>query len=99
MIITDKAIYYFDTDRNYRKAYYKDIVRAVMPEDKFTDNVLRVKMKDGSYFLLPIRRFYEGAKFSNLFGFIRFINRVVLDLEAREKSKYAEEKIGAAESK
>jgi|GEM_PF-2801119 len=84
IIITDQALYYCDDNNHSRKTRYQDIIEAITPDDKFTDNILKVRMKDGKHFLLPIRRLYEGARMSNIFTFISFINRIVWYLTDRE---------------
>lgn len=82
IIITDKAIYFCDTNNHADRASYRDIVDTETPKDKLTDDTLVVRMNNGRNFLLPVRRDYKGSRTSDLFEFIRFLNRVKEDLRA-----------------
>lgn len=85
IVITDRAIYFCNANNHSEKANYRDIVCTETPKDKLTHDTLVVKMNNGRDFLLPIKRDYEGSRTSNLFEFIRFLNRVKDDLQSHTK--------------
>ncbi len=83
IIVTDKGLHYFNEDNHSEKVYYRDILKNEFPEDKLTVEVLKIHLKNGKSIAIPIKRSSEDSRFSDVFGFMRFLNRVRSDLEPK----------------
>lgn len=80
IVVTNKGIHYCISDSQSKKLRYEDVQKAIFRGDILTVEVLEIQLKDGTYFSLPIRRSDENSRFTDIFEFLRFINRVRDDL-------------------
>lgn len=80
IIVAETTLILITNKKHERKTIeYKEIQKINLPENKRTGEIIRIEMTDDTIVKLPV----QGSKgrFKDIFGFSRFISRVISDLK------------------
>jgi len=83
IVITDQGLHYCFDENESKKIKYIDILNTSCPkpEEKRSAEILTLYLSNDETFSLLIKRTSEDQRFNNLFGFMRFIDRVRSDMQ------------------